>query len=129
MQMTLKHFSGCLFYFCSTCADSITHEMVLGKSSILFPLYTTFHNNHTLYAKTLLNYYYILVTGTKYTKITKLPGSNAMTLSPTCQRLHPDPTASTTPAASRPRTSVSPAGGGYPPSLCHHSICNSAILY
>ena len=23
--MTLKHFSDCLFYFCSTCADSIIH--------------------------------------------------------------------------------------------------------
>jgi len=26
LQMTLKHFSDCLFYFCSTCADSITNR-------------------------------------------------------------------------------------------------------
>jgi len=28
MQMTLKHFSHCLFYFCSTCADCLI-ELIL----------------------------------------------------------------------------------------------------
>jgi len=27
MQMTLKHFSDCLFYFCYTCVDSITEAI------------------------------------------------------------------------------------------------------
>ena len=27
MQMTLKHFSDCLFYFCSTCADCLNMKV------------------------------------------------------------------------------------------------------
>ena len=30
MQMTLKHFSDCLFYFCSTCADAWSRNKING---------------------------------------------------------------------------------------------------
>jgi hypothetical protein len=48
-------------------------------------------------------------------KIQYQPHNRAITLSPTFHLLTPGPTASMTPAASRPNISLAPGGGGYKP--------------
>ena len=52
MQMTLKHFSDCLFYFCSTCADSITELLVTAAFQRELPPVNSAHYNQTLISTT-----------------------------------------------------------------------------